>query len=154
MITIRDFQPGDESAFRDLNIAWIEKYFGVESEDIAQLEQVDKTVFAKGGRVLLAEYDGDVVGTVALIPMTDGCVELAKMSAREDQRGKGIGRALMDAATQAAQDMGADRIWIETNSSLSAALALYRSAGFVELTSEHWHPTPYSRCNLQMLKRL
>ncbi|MEM9668993.1 MAG: GNAT family N-acetyltransferase [Pseudomonadota bacterium] len=151
---MRDFRPGDEAAFRDLNLAWIEKYFGIEAEDRAQLERLDDSVFAKCGRVLLAEDKGEVVGTVALIPMDEGCVELAKMSAREDLRGHGIGSALMDAAIAAAGEMGADRIWIETNDTLSAALSLYRSAGFEVLDRQDWHATPYSRCNVQMLKRL
>ncbi|MEO1475032.1 MAG: GNAT family N-acetyltransferase [Pseudomonadota bacterium] len=151
---VRDFRPGDEAAFRDLNVAWIERYFGIEDEDIAQLEHVEDTVFSKGGRILLAELDGQVVGTVALIPKDSNCVELAKMSAREDLRGQGIGKALMNAAVAAAHDMKAKSIWIETNDQLQAALGLYRAAGFEELDAEAWHPTPYNRCNLQFMKQL
>ena len=78
-------------------------------------------------------------------------LELIKMSARSDIQGRGIGRALMEAAITKSRDMGATKIWLETNTSLDAALALYRKSGFRELTGDELTPTPYDRCNCQML---
>jgi GNAT superfamily N-acetyltransferase len=78
-------------------------------------------------------------------------LELIKMSARDDMQGKGIGRALMDAAIAKSHEMGAKQIWLETNTSLAAALALYRKSGFRELTGDELTSTPYDRCNCQML---
>ena len=60
-------------------------------------------------------------------------------------------RRQSQAAIEKAREMGASQIWLETNTSLEAALALYRKSGFRELTGDELTPTPYDRCNCQML---
>ncbi|MEL6724244.1 MAG: GNAT family N-acetyltransferase [Pseudomonadota bacterium] len=149
---VRDYTPEDAAAFRDLNLAWVEAFFTVEDEDRAQLEDPQTHILDKGGAILIAEYQGEAVGTVGLVPgHHEGMLELIKMSARSDVQGKGIGRALMDAAVAKSREMGATQIWLETNTVLDAALALYRKSGFRELTGDELTPTPYDRCNCQML---
>ena len=148
---VRDYQPTDATAFRDLNLAWVEKYFTVEDEDRAQLDDPQTYILDRGGVIIIAEYEGEPVGTVGLTPHGEGVLELIKMSARSDIQGKGIGRALMDAAIAKAREMGAKQIWLETNTSLEAALALYRKSGFRELVGDEFTETPYDRCNCQML---
>ena len=154
-MNVRDYTPQDAKAFHDLNMAWVSKYFTVEAEDRAQLEDPQTYILDKGGAILIAEYEGEAVGTVGLVPgHGEGVLELIKMSARSDIQGKGIGRALMDAAVEKSREMGAQQIWLETNTSLEAALALYRKSGFRELTGDELPPTPYDRCNCQMLMDL
>lgn len=154
-LAVRPYASPDRLAFRDLNIAWVEEYFEVEAEDRAQLENPDAAILDKGGRILIAELDGEAVGTVALLPgHGEATVELIKMSARADLRGQGIGRALMTAAIETAREMGAQRVWLETNTVLDAALALYRKSGFRELPPQDCSATPYARCNCQMVLEL
>ena len=149
---VRDYTPADANAFRDLNLAWVEKFFTVEAEDRAQLEDPQTHILDKSGAILIAELDGEAVGTVGLVPgHGQGVLELIKMSARSDIQGRGIGRALMDAAIAKSRDMGATKIWLETNTMLDAALALYRKSGFRELKGDEVTPTPYDRCNCQMV---
>lgn len=149
---VRDYTPNDAAVFRDLNLAWVEAFFTVEDEDRAQLEDPQTHILDKGGAILIAEYEGEAVGTVGLVPgHGDGVLELIKMSARSDIQGKGIGRALMDAAIEKSRAMGASQVWLETNTKLEAALALYRKSGFRELAGDELTPTPYDRCNCQML---
>ncbi len=155
MLMIRSYALQDRHAFRDLNLAWIERYFTVESEDRAQLEDPQTHILDKGGAILIAELEGDVIGTVGLVPGHDGgTLELIKMSAHPDVQGQGVGKALMQAAIDKARDMGAEQIWLETNTKLAAALALYRKAGFRELTGDELTATPYDRCNCQMVLEL
>ena len=152
MITIRPYIPADAAAFRALNLAWIEPLFEMEASDWGQLDDPETHILAKGGRILLAVLEGETVGTVGLVPgHGEATVELIKMSARDDLRGQGIGKALMQAAVDMAREMGAKHIWLETNSSLAAALGLYRKAGFRELSGEELTATPYDRCNCQMV---
>ncbi len=47
-----------------------------------------------------------------------------------DRRGRGLGRALLEAAMELARDEGARRIELGTNEDDTAARALYESAGF------------------------
>lgn len=151
-VIVREYTAEDAAAFRDLNLAWVEAFFTVEAEDRAQLEDPQTHILDPGGAILIAEYNGEAVGTAGLVPgHGEGVLELIKMSARTDVQGKGIGRVLMEAAIAKSRDMGAAQIWLETNTKLAAALALYRKVGFRELTGDEVTPTPYDRCNCQML---
>lgn len=152
MIRVRDFQPEDGPAFKALNLAWIEPLFDVEPSDLAQLDDPRTMIVDKGGRVLIALLNNVPVGTAGLVWSHEpGTLELVKMSARSDVRGQGIGKALVMACLKYARDMKAERIWLESNRKLEAAIGLYRAAGFRELTEDEHAPTPYSRCDIQMV---
>ncbi len=147
-VVIRSFQPGDEAAFRDINLEWIERYFVVEAKDREVLDDPYKYILDTGGAIFLA-VDGDMaVGAVALMPMGGGSVELAKMGVRPEAQGKGAGRRLIAAAIDKARAMGMKRIYIETNSKLGTALKLYRDAGFRPLANPV--PSPYARADVQL----
>jgi N-acetylglutamate synthase-like GNAT family acetyltransferase len=105
-------------------------------------------VIAQGGRVLFALEDGEAVGCCALIRLADGGFELAKMAVADAWKGRGLGRALMAAAVARAKADGAARLYLETNSGLAPALALYRSFGFLEVTPAE--PSPYARADVCM----
>lgn len=155
MVHVRDFTPSDGPAFKALNLAWIEPMFDVEASDLAQLDDPQTTIIDCGGRVLIAELDGTPVGTAGLVAgHAPDTLELVKMSARSDLRGRGIGKALMTACIEVARETGAKRIWLESNRKLGAALGLYRAAGFRELTAEELADTPYTRCDIQMVLEL
>jgi len=135
-------------AWRTLNEAWIRRWFSIEARDREALDDPEGVVLAKGGRIFIAEQDGEPVGCVALLPMADGGLEVAKMTVGQAARGRGVGRLLMQACIRAGREAGAPRLYLETNSGLAAALALYRASGFREL--EPSGPSPYRRCDLWM----
>ncbi|MDB5448950.1 MAG: histone acetyltransferase, partial [Phenylobacterium sp.] len=76
---------------------------------------------------------------------------VAKMTVSETLRGSGLGRRLMQRCIDAAAAEGAPRLYLETNSSLAPALALYRAMGFRDLAPRE---TPYARCDTWMELRL
>jgi GNAT superfamily N-acetyltransferase len=47
-------------------------------------------------------------------------------------RGRGAGRALLVALEAAAVDLGASRCVLDTNATLTTAIALYKNSGWVE----------------------
>ena len=147
-VVVRAFQPGDEAAFRDINLAWIERFFAVEAKDRDVLGNPHKYILDPGGAILLAVEDETPVGVVALMVMGEGSVELAKMGVRPQAQGKGAGRMLVAAAVEAAREMGMRRVYIETNSVLAPALKLYRDAGFQPLKDRQ--PSPYARADVQL----
>lgn len=57
--------------------------------------------------------------------------EILTLAVAPAARGKGLGRALMDAAIAEAKTMGADAMFLEVASDNAAALALYAGLGFV-----------------------
>lgn len=147
-VFVRPFEPGDEAAFRDINLEWIERFFAVEAKDREVLGNPHKYVLDPGGAILLA-MDGETpVGVVSLVVMDGETVELAKMGVRPQAQGKGAGRMLVAAAIEAARGMGMKRVYIETNSVLAPALKLYRDAGFVPLKEAQ--PSPYARADVQL----
>jgi putative acetyltransferase len=147
-VIVRDFRPGDEAAFRDINLEWIERFFIVEDKDRETLNNPKKYILDPGGAILIALDGDDPVGAVALVVMDGGSVELAKMGVRPAAQGKGAGRMLIAAAVNRAREMGMKRVYIETNSILAPALKLYRDAGFVPLKERV--PTPYARADVQL----
>lgn len=131
MTRIVDLTPERRDDFVRLNIEWIERWFTVEQADLDILEDHEGRVIARGGRVLFAvDGDGAAVGCVALKHDGDGVYELSKMAVTPEQRGTGVGRALMDGALDAFREMGGTRLYLETNHRLEAATALYERAAF------------------------
>lgn len=133
-VQLRDFRPGDQPVFRQLNEEWISRYFQLEPADLKALDHPQEYILAPGGGILLAEAGGQVaVGTCALIKMADGGYELAKMAVSPAAQGQGIGLQLGRAAGQRARELGGRRVYLESNSVLEAALAPYRKLGFQPL---------------------
>ena len=130
-----------------LNEAWISKYFVIEPKDQEVLNDPQGKIVDKGGRVFMALKDGAAVGCVALLKMDDGGYEVAKMTVSEDLRGSGLGRLLMQRCIDAGAELGATRLYLETNSSLGPALGLYRAMGFKDLAPTE---TPYVRADVFM----
>ncbi len=157
---IRDFTPHDAPAFAALNRRWIEEMFGMEEKDIRHLQHPQVSILDPGGYIAIADAKGWVVGTGAIIPAAfapdDGksWLEIIKMATEPSAQGQGIGAAVLDRLLQYARDCKADCVWLETNSKLEAATALYQRQGFVTLDkSEQWD-TPYLTCDLQMVLEL
>jgi len=156
---VRAFQPGDAGAFADLNRRWIDEHFGMEEEDTRVLSAPQSAILDPGGYIAIAQMAGEVVGTGALMVPAGGSgsgpwVELVKMATSPLAQGQGVGGAVLDHLIEVARTRGAEAIWLETNDKLAAATRLYDRKGFKALTPDEEHPTPYSRCNLQMVLRL
>ncbi len=147
---IVEFEPQHAAAFKALNEAWISKYFVLEAKDREVLDDPQGKILAKGGRIFMAMHDGQAVGCVALLKMADGGYEVAKMTVSETLRGSGLGRLLMERCIEAGAEDGACRLYLETNSSLAPALALYRATGFQHLAPVE---TPYVRADVFMERR-
>lgn len=149
-IEIIDLDPQNETqklAFKEINYQWIEKYFKVEKGDLASLEDPEKYFLATGGAVLLACRGEEYLGTSALKPMGNDAYELCKMGVSEAARGLGIGGLIGEAAIKKAKEMGAKRVYLETNSSLTPALTLYAKLGFVRIEN---FTSPYERADVAM----
>lgn len=147
---ILPFEARHARAFRDLNIAWVERYFGAEAKDYV-LDDPEGRIIGKGGAILIAEdRTGTAIGCVALVPAGGDVLELAKMAVADHVQGQGIGHLLMDAAVAKARTLGARALYLESNSSLKPALHLYERAGFRHLPPGERPQSPYARCDVYM----
>ena len=147
---IREFLPGDETAFRRLNEEWIRRYFTLEPGDREALADPVRTILKPGGRIFLAVREGGVVGCCALRPMGPGEYEVAKMAVTEACRGAGIGRRLLERVLAEARASGAARLYLETNRKLAPAIRLYESVGFRHLPPARIVPSRYARADVYM----
>lgn len=149
-VLIRAFQPGDESAFRLLNEAWITRYFVLEPKDNLVLGDPQKFILQPGGQILFAQLADEIVGCCALMWMGAGSFELAKMAVAESTQRRGIGKLLLQGSIDLARKLGARRLYLETNSKLTPALRLYAQLGFKTIPEGTLPPSPYARADVRM----
>jgi GNAT superfamily N-acetyltransferase len=121
----------------------------METKDIASLKNPKKSILDKGGEIFVALYKNEPVGVGALMKMNDDYYnyEMVKMAVDEKFQGKGIGFALGQAILNHAKELNAKHIFIETNTLLTSAIALYKKLGFKEVTG---YSSAYERSNYQM----
>jgi PhzF family phenazine biosynthesis protein len=129
-LRIESYRPELAPAFATLNFSWIEKYFVVEAPDRKVLLDPEHSIIEPGGNILFALDGDEPIGCVALKPVREGVLELTKMAVREDLRGAGIGKQLMQAAIEDARRLGARELVLDTHSSLKNAIGLYAQFGF------------------------
>jgi GNAT superfamily N-acetyltransferase len=147
-IKIIDYQPEFQPDFERINKAWVVQYFSLEPFDIAQLEQPEVNILEKGGQIIFAQENNQILGTVAIIPSTEpSTFEMIKMGVSKEGQGRGIGFQLGKAILERAKTLGANRIVLYTSSKLGPALNLYKKLGFQELDMGCGQ---YGRCNVKM----
>ncbi|MGH1354696.1 MAG: GNAT family N-acetyltransferase [Thalassovita sp.] len=82
-------------------------------------------------RFLVARHDGRAVGCVALVDFDD-YGEVKRLFVSPNARGTGAARALMAELERSAHEKRHTQVMLETGEKLAAAVALYRSLGYVE----------------------
>ena len=89
---------------------------------------------AKHTYYILALEDNLVVGYAGLskLPGSDQA-DIQTIAVREDKRGLGIGKKLMDTLTLQATELGANEIFLEVRADNSAAQKLYKLFGFKQI---------------------
>ena len=80
--------------------------------------------------VWVAVLDGDVVGSIALRDLGASELELKRMYLRTSQRGRGLGRQLLETALDWARTNGATVIKLDTSERMETAQRLYEAYGF------------------------
>ncbi len=139
--------------FSRLNEDWINEYFEMEAADRRTLDNPRSAIVDTGGEVVFV-IDRDmaggrtVLGTCAIVRKDDAVCELAKMAVSKSARGRGIGRIIGHETIRIATEMGFSKMFLETNSILKPALALYRSLGFKQMAPPF--ESDYGRADVYM----
>jgi DNA-binding MarR family transcriptional regulator/GNAT superfamily N-acetyltransferase len=92
------------------------------------------------GLFLVASLGADPIGCGALKFHDEAPTEIKRMWVAESARGLGIGRRLLGELEKRAAERGARTVRLETNRSLTEAISLYRSAGYVEIAAFNEEP--------------
>ena len=82
------------------------------------------------GAFLIAFQSGKPVGCGAVRRIEARTGELKRMFVVPEERGRGVGRAILNALESEAQALGVSRLMLETGVRQSEAIALYQRAGF------------------------
>jgi [ribosomal protein S18]-alanine N-acetyltransferase len=82
--------------------------------------------------LLVAEAEGAVMGYAVCWSVGDQA-ELGNLAVAEEARGRGVGRALLEAGMAAMRARGAAEVFLEVRASNLGAQRLYRSHGFEEV---------------------
>lgn len=93
------------------------------------------------GRLLLAEYEGQLAGCVAMHAWEPGICEMKRLYLRPSFRGKGLGRVLAEAIIAEARNVGYQRMRLDTiEPIMKDAVEMYRKLGFREIAP--YRPNP------------
>lgn len=139
-VSLRSARPDDAEAVTSL----LSEFGAPRTPPAERMEAVLRTfedhlrrVDAGQGRTTVAELDGAVVGACSLewrAPFwtAERHAWLPDLIVTDAARGRGIGRALLADAMQAAAASGATQLSLESGRTRAAAHGLYRSCGFAE----------------------
>lgn len=113
-------------------------HFGLEPAEVS----------GRRGAFLLVYQEGKAVGCGAVRLIDPETGELKRMYVEAARRGKGLGRRLLAALETEARALGAKRLILETGIRQTAAIALYRAAGFepIPLYGEYSRSPETSLC--------
>ena len=93
------------------------------------------------GRLLLAEYQGQLAGCVALHQWEPGVCEMKRLYLRPTFRGKGLGRVLAETIIAEARTIGYQHMRLDTiEPIMKDAVEMYRKLGFREIAP--YRPNP------------
>ena len=147
MVEIIPYNKAYALQFKELNIAWLEKFNLIESHDLLILNNPEETILKNGGVIFLAKEADEIIGTAAIINEHAGIYELAKMAVAPAFQGKGISKLLLGACIHAAKERNAVKIVLFSNSQLKAALSLYEKFGFKYIEPEN---SPFVTADIKM----
>jgi GNAT superfamily N-acetyltransferase len=105
--------------------------------DLAPSRRALREIESGDGDLLVAELDGRVVGVYQLIVFRHlqarggRCAEIESVHVHPDQRGTGVGGALMRDAVERARALGCYRVQLTSNAAREDAHRFYERLGFV-----------------------
>ena len=147
MTRIIPYADKHQPVFKALNLDWLDRFHLTEPRDLEVLDRPRETILDNGGVIFLAETNGEIIGSAALMREHDGTYELAKMAVAAEFRGQGISKRLLEACLDYARRTGAKKVVLFSNHQLKAALSLYEGSGFsyVELKD-----SPFKTADIKM----
>ena len=136
-LTIRPFRPADQESARALVNAGLGEHFGyVDERYNPDLDDIAASYLDRGHVFVVAERAGIIVGTGALTIEDAHAGRLVRMSVAPEQRGRGIGRALVTHLVGVARERGLTLLRVETTRDWEDAKGLYRACGFTQVAED------------------
>lgn len=128
-VSVRPAEDGDRRALAALFVAVAQERDKIAAEPPIDVDELAGSWKLEG--TLVAVTDGDIVGEIRVHPSWMGFGEIGMMVAA-GQRGRGVGKALVSASIDWARAYGLHKLALSVFPHNGAAIALYRTCGFVE----------------------
>ena len=138
-VIIRPAHPGDTEAVKELVFGILEEY-GLQADSGStdkDLDNLDYYYTNNNGYFAVIEEKNKIIATVGILKIDHRICELRKMYIQPANRGKGLGKKLLEHAMSKARELGYLEMVLETASPLKEAIALYGKYGFIEYVPEH-----------------
>jgi GNAT superfamily N-acetyltransferase len=137
MVNIRTFEARDAEAVAAVILPIQQIEFGIPITRDAQpdLSAIESYYQHGCGNFWVAEYDHQIVGTIALLDIGDHEAALRKMFVAAPFRGRefGVARRLLSELLHWATQRGVANIYLGTTARFLAAHRFYEKSGFVEI---------------------
>ncbi len=147
-VVIREARPEDDEAIGELLVEAFVTQYAQKLPEVVYTEErkrslrdtASKRVVAK---VLVAEWEGRVVGTVALWPpgapgseaWVEGAADLRHLATAVELHGQGLSVPLMEAAERLAREWGVPAICLHVRRGAAGVARMYQRRGFVREAS-------------------
>jgi len=144
MVVIRRVDPADPVARYCVGeyFAELDRRFRTGFDPEVSISADDDELRLPKGLILVATLRDEAVGCGALKFHDDAPTELKRMWVAPTTRGLGIGRRILSELEAEAARRGSRVLHLETNGSLTEAIALYRSSGYTEVDA--FNDEPYA----------
>lgn len=145
-IAIEVVDPRDPEAetLLDAYLAEIVATFGYD-DTRGSSTNAEQFIEPNGSLLIVRNETGEGVGVGGIRLLDSDTAEIKRMFLRSSMRGRGAGWKLLQALEAKAVELGATRGVLDTNETLTSALALYHAAGWQEvpayndnLEATHW----------------
>jgi putative acetyltransferase len=105
-----------------------------------ELQTLHEVYSPPKGCIILANDNEQIIGCVALKPIEESVCEMKRLYVRPIGRGKRLGRLLVEELIGFAKKSGYKTMKLDTLTTLTEAVELYRSMGFVETKPYVYNP--------------
>jgi putative acetyltransferase len=158
-VIFRNIEKDDNPALANL-IRSILREFGIAHPGTAYTDPTTDNLYAlfdhPGSVYRIAEEDGKIVGGCGIYPtmgLPRGCAELVKFYVSSDDRGRGVGKQLLEQCFDSAKQLGYGQLYLETVPELGKAIGMYEKFGFTYLKAAMGNSGHFF-CNVWMIKDL
>jgi putative acetyltransferase len=136
--------PDELSVIKDLFQEYAESLnFDLDFQDFREeLETLPGKYSAPLGSILVVRENGEIVGCVAVRPLSPDICEMKRLYVKPAHRRKNIGRELALAIIDEAKRLGYKAIRLDTVEAMTEASALYRALGFQQIDAYCYNPIP------------
>jgi len=105
-----------------------------------ELKDIDIQYAKPHGALILLKEENEYIGCVGIRKFAKGIAELKRMYVKEEQRGKGFGKLLLNKAVESAKSLNYEKVRLDTLQTMKEAISLYKKNGFKNIAPYRKNP--------------